>query len=82
MIGDKSFYDVCTKMWGANLEKAPEEYKQELLSELTSLYEVGGCFEDEGFISSSCNEEKFTIKPKNWFRSRIECEALIEFCKS
>jgi hypothetical protein len=82
MIGDTSFYDTCTKIWGQNLEKAPEEYKQELLSELTSLYEVGGCFEDEGFVPVKCADGNFTIKPMHWFRSRIECEALIEFCKS
>lgn len=80
MIGSTSLYDVCTNIWGQNLEKAPREYKQQLFNELTTMYEVGGCFEDEGFISISCNEEKLTIKPMHWFRSRIECLSLIELC--
>lgn len=81
MVGDTSFYDVSTTIWGASLERMPDDYKRELVHELRQLVHTGGCFEDEGFIPVKCADGGFTIKPIHWFRSRDEANKLIELCQ-
>jgi hypothetical protein len=77
MVGDKSFYDVCIKLGGSDLGKLPLEYRTSLRQELEQIVETGGCFEDEGFLSTTCNGEVVTIKPSTWFRSRREALELM-----
>ena len=77
MVGDASFFDICLTVWGKNLERLTDEYRSGLMDDLQNILEIGGCFEDEGFISASSENERFTIKPLTWFRSRREALELI-----
>lgn len=77
MVGDTSFYDVCTKLNGSSLERLAPEYQKELAQDLQDCLEAGGCFEDEGFLRLLCDSEVITIKPLIWFRSRREALQLV-----
>ena len=77
MAGGASFYDVCIKLGGSTLSKLPLEYRASLAQELQEIAEIGGCFEDEGFLSTTCDGETITIKPLTWFRSRREALELM-----
>ena len=82
MLGDKSFYDIFTQGKGKTFSNSSIEFKQQLLAELKEMYELGGCFEDEGFITTSCEGERLIIKPMIWFRSREECKTLMKMCEA
>lgn len=78
MVGDESFYDVCTSLNGSNLQRLAPVYQKELMQDLQDCLDTGGCFEDEGFLSVPCNNgERITIKPIIWFKSRREALELI-----
>lgn len=73
MLGDRSIFDILVK----TLERSSHEYRQELSQDLQNVLETGGCFEDEGFLPTTCNGEVVTIKPLIWFRSRREALELM-----
>lgn len=77
MPGETSVFDVLVKVWGKNLEKLLPEYVSGLSQDLEDALQTGGCFEDEGFLSTSCNGEAITIKLLTWFRSRREALELM-----
>lgn len=79
-VGDKSFHDVLVNLFGQNLERLPEEHKEQLINELIDIVNLGGCFEDEGFLTLKCEMQPFVIKPYTWFRSREEVARLLLCC--
>lgn len=77
MVGNTSFFNTCLTVWGKNLERLTQEHVSEIMGDLQNILDIGGCFEDEGFLSTTCDGEVITIKPLTWFRSRREALELI-----